>query len=431
MKARLYFFIVVSFLILLEYIGYFLSKGYSVLITCILALAANMFYTIMMRLKYRKRLPPHAPNYRPFVSVIIPAKNEGKVIETTVREMMKLKYHNKDGTPNYELMVIDDASTDDTLAKLEELKKEYPNLRTHHREQVKNPNKAKVLNDVFPKCNGEIHAIFDADGRVEPDFLEKIIPYLSEPEVGGVQAQKRISNESLSDLTAAQDDELIMLMSISKNQDLADGAVDMRGNGMVVKKEAVIASGMWNENALTEDLDMSTRMMMNNWTVRYCPDIIVKEEAVTTIIALYKQRKRWAEGGIRRYLDYWVHFLKPNVSIVKKLDAFSFFFTFYFPIWFFIGLLYTIFGTILTGELKIAVVLYLAGILAIILTVNTFVGLNQAGIKKKRKLFYRTMRSLIFNFHWMIVIPVISFRILFSWKQAEWGKTEHGAHEAH
>ncbi|MEK7434766.1 MAG: glycosyltransferase family 2 protein [Cyanobacteriota bacterium] len=399
------------------------------MITCIIALALNLFYTIMVKIKYKKRMPPHAPNYRPFVTVIIPAKNEGKVIEATVREMMKLKYHTSDGNPNYEMMVIDDASTDDTLAKLEELQKEYPNLRTHHREQVKNPNKAKVLNDVFPKCNGEIHAIFDADGRVEPDFLEKIIPYLSEPEVGGVQAQKRISNETLSDLTAAQDDELIMLMSISRNQDLADGAVDMRGNGMIVKRDAVKASGMWNENALTEDLDMSTRLQLNNWSVRYCADIVVKEEAVTTVLALYKQRKRWAEGGIRRYLDYMPQFFKPNMSIIKKLDMFSFFFTFYFPIWFFIGLLFSIFGSLLTGELKIAVVIYLTAILATILTINTFVGLNQAGIKKKRRLIYRTGRSLIFNMHWMFIIPIISFRILFSWKQAEWGKTEHGGHE--
>lgn len=401
------------------------------MIACIFALVANLIYTITSKLKYKKRLPPNAPNFRPFVSVIIPAKNEQNVIESTVREMMKLKYHNKDGNPNYEIMVIDDASTDKTLEKLHELQKEYANLRVHHREPVVKPSKAKVLNDVIDKCAGDIHAIFDADGRVDPDFLEKVIPYLSEPNVGGVQAQKRISNEEISDLTAAQDDELIMLMSISRNQDLSDGAVDLRGNGMVVKREAVKASGFWNETALTEDLDMSTRMMINNWVVRYCADIIVREEAVTTIPALYKQRQRWSEGGIRRYLDYLPYFFKSNVSIVKKLDAFSFFFTFYFPVWFFIGLLFTIFGTIIKGELKIAVVLYLALVLGTILTVNTFIGLNQAGVKKKRRLFYRTMRSVIFNSHWMFIIPIVAFKILFSWKASEWTKTEHHGADSH
>lgn len=390
---------------------------------------------VIAKLKYKKRQTPYAPDFRPFVSVIVPAKNEEKVIENTVRALMQLSYHNNNGEPNYELMVVDDASTDKTLEILTSLQSEFPNLRTHHRDQVPNPSKAAVLNDILDKCKADIQVIFDADARVSPDFLERIIPYLSDPQVGGVQAQKRISNPDVNELTAAQDDEMIMLMSLGENQDLAEGAVDMRGNGMIVRRTAVKDVGGWNENALTEDLDMSARLHLNQWKVRYCPDIYVFEEAVLNLKALYKQRKRWSEGGIRRYLDYLPEFFKPvnpvpelfdlQPTIIKRLDMIAFFLAFYFPIWFFIGLSISIIGTILSGELKIAIVVYFFILFAILMMFNTYFGLRKAGLKKKRKLLYRTLRSMIFNSHWLVVMPIISFKILFSWKKTAWVKTEH------
>ena len=104
---------------------------------------------------------------------------------------------------------------------------------------------------------------------------------------------------------------------------------------------------------------------------------------------------------------------------------FAFFLAFYFPIWFFIGILFSVIGTIQSGEPKIAVVVYFFILIAFVMMINIYIGLNKAGVKKKRRLFYRTLRSSIFNIHWMIVIPVISFKILFSWKRTAWVKTEH------
>jgi 1,2-diacylglycerol 3-beta-glucosyltransferase len=433
MKARFFFLVIVALLCGIEYVGYYLSRGYSVLIACMIFMAVNVFYTIIAKARYRKRSTPYVPDFKPFVSMIVPAKNEEKVIADTVREMMKVVYHNSDGTPNYELMVIDDASTDRTLDILKELQNEYPNLRVHHRDQVPNPSKAAVLNDVLDICKGEIQAIFDADARISPNFLQRIIPYMYDPKVGGVQAQKTISNADVNWLTGAQEDELIMLMSIGENQDLAEGAVDMRGNGMIVKRSAVKDVGGWNEKALTEDLDMSARLHLNKWDVRYCPDIAVMEEAVVSVKALYKQRKRWAEGGIRRYLDYLPEFFEPNTPLVKKLDMFAFFLAIYLPIWLFIGLLFSIFGSIQSGELKIAVVVYFSVLLAIVLMINTFIGLRNSGLRKKRRLFYRTIRSTLFNAHWLIVMPIVSFKILFQLKPTAWVKTEHhgaGDHSA-
>lgn len=428
MKERILFFFIVAILCTVEYYNYYLDKGYAIVVAVMLIIGINVLNMMRAKLKYRERKQPFSPEFRPFVSMIVPAKNEEKVIAETVREMMKVVYHNSDGTPNYELMVVDDASTDSTLKILQDLQNDYPNLNIHHRDQVPNPSKAAVLNDIIDKCKGEIQAIFDADARIAPNFLERVIPYLSDPKVGGVQAQKKISNPDINELTEAQEDEMIMLMSIGENQDLAEGAVDMRGNGMIVKRAAVKDVGLWNENALTEDLDMSARLHLNNWDIRYCPDIDVREEAVTTIKSLYKQRKRWAEGGIRRYLDYMPYFLQSDTNSLKKLDMISFFLSFYFPIWFFIGLLFSIFGIIESGDFKIALVVYFFILFAFVTMANTFIGLKKSGVKSKRTLVYRTLRSALFNSHWLIVMPVVSFKILFSWKKTAWVKTEHHGH---
>lgn len=428
MKARILFFIIVASFCIIEYYNLYLARGYAIVIACMLIIGVNVLNMSRAKLKYKERKQPYTPEFRPFVSMIVPAKNEEKVIAETVREMMKVVYNNNDGTPNYELMVIDDASTDSTLKILQDLQNDYPNLKVHHREQVPHPSKASVLNDVIDKCKGDIQAIFDADARIYPNFLERVVPYLYDPKVGGVQAQKKISNPDINELTGAQEDEMIMLMSLGENQDLAQGAVDMRGNGMIVKRSAVKDVGLWNEDALTEDLDMSARLHLKNWDIRYCPDIDVREEAVTTIKALYKQRKRWAEGGIRRYLDYLPYFAAASTPLFKKLDMYSFFLSFFFPIWFFIGLVFSIIGTIQSGELKVALVVYFFILFALVMMVNTFLGLKKAGVKKKRSLFYRTLRSAVFNSHWLIVMPVIAFKILFSWKKTAWVKTEHHGH---
>lgn len=423
-KSRLFFLLIVFILFTLEYLSFKLSQAYVILIACMLLVGIYVFYMILAKARYKERRTPFAKKFRPFVSIVIPAKNEAMVIGDTVSEMLKIIYHNSSGLPNYELIIVDDASTDDTWAILKKMKGDFPNLIIHHREPVPHPSKASVLNQITDNCRGEIIAVFDADAKISQDFLERIVPYLYDPKVGAVQAQKRISNADFNELTAAQEDEMIMLMSLGENQDLAEGAVDLRGNGMILKKAAIKDVGGWNEEALTEDLDMSTRLHLNNWDIRYCPDITVFEEGVTNLKNLLKQRKRWAEGGIRRYLDYLPKFFEAGVPLVKKLDLFAFFLSFYFPIWFFVGLLFSFTTSIFSGQIKIALVVYFFFLFSFLMSVNVFMGLYQSGEKKRSSMIYRTIRSVIFNAHWLVVIPIISFKLLFVWKKSRWDKTE-------
>lgn len=425
LRDRIFLFIVILILLGIEWLDYNISKNSAILAALILIVGGYMLYLPITKLRYIERRTPYAPNYRPFVSIIIPAKNEAKVIEATIREVMKIVYHKSDGTPNYELIVANDGSTDETPEILDRLSKEYTNLKPYHRKPVKRSSKAAVLNEVTPMCKGEVICVFDADSRVKPNFLERIIPYLSDEKVAAVQAQKRISNPNYNNLTAAQDDELFMLMAIGEGQDLAEGAVDLRGNGMLIKKEVLLSVGGWTEDALTEDLDMSTKLHTSNWLIRYCPEISIYEEATTTIKAFLKQRRRWIEGALRRYLTYFTKIIGNNVSLIKKVDMFSFFFTFIFPLWFFIDVIYMTYYILSGGTFRISMVMYMLIVLFVIGIIQSVVGLKRAEVHGKRKILLRSLRNVIYTFHWFPVVIFVSFKIIFSLKPSEWDKTDH------
>ncbi len=106
---------------------------------------------------------------------------------------------------------------------------------------------------------------------------------------------------------------------------LVGGAVELRGNGQLVKREALVDVGGWNNNSITDDLDLSMRLLIHRYDIKFCPDTAVYEEGVVNFRALFRQRRRWAEGSIRRYLDYLIPLQFPShASLVERFDIFSF-----------------------------------------------------------------------------------------------------------
>ena len=425
LRYKLFLLFVILFLFILEWVGENFTRGYVVWITACGLIAGYMIYLNAIRIHYKERQTPYAPTFKPFVSIIISAKNEEKVIEKTIKEMAKIVYHKSDGTPNYELYIVDDGSTDKTLEQAQGLIKEYPQLKVYHRAPRERSSKAAALNEVFSHCKGDVFCIFDADARVTPNFLERIIPYFVDPKVGAVQAQKRVSNPKVNFLTAAQDDELLTLKSLEEGKDLAESAAELKGNGMLVRKAALESVNGWNENALTEDLDMSTRLHLNNWAIRYCPEIEVLEEAITEFKPFFRQRRRWAEGGIKRYLDYFIPLMTSNIPLAKKVDVIVFFLTFIIPIWFLIDLGFIIKNFITDGVFRPSLFAIIMIALLGVIILNVSIGLYKAGVKNIFSLMLRTLRNTIYILHWIPVFIYTSFVIMVSFKAPDWRKTEH------
>jgi len=274
---------------------------------------------IMGILPRRPSVPPRG-GYHPFISVIVPARNEQHVIAETVRCLCSLEYTAPDGRPHFEIIVVDHRSTDRTPQVLE-------TLRRNHQFTVVRPTpddgvgKAVALNVGLAASRGDAICVFDADARVEPDFLTRLVPHLGEPGVAGVQARKLVYEGRRNLLTQAQDDDYFVFQTLTqRSRNRIGGAVILTGNGLVTRRDALEAVGGWNESALTEDIDLTIRYALRGWNVHYCEDVVVWEEAVPTWKGLIQQRTRWSEGSLRCLFDHGPALVRAPMPWRKRVD---------------------------------------------------------------------------------------------------------------
>ncbi|HET7265450.1 MAG TPA: glycosyltransferase family 2 protein [bacterium] len=258
--------------------------------------------------------------FRPFVSIVVPARNEEHVIADTVRCLCALDYRDDFGARAFEVIVVDHRSTDRTGQLLETLRRElaFAVVRPSVEDGV---GKAVALNVGLAAARGEAICVFDADARVAPDFLARLVPHLARPGVAGVQARKLVYDGGGNLLVRAQDDDYFVFQTLTQRaRHRLGGAVILTGNGLVTRRDALEAVGGWNEDALTEDIDLSVRYALRGWTVHYCEDVVVWEEAVSTWRALIQQRTRWSEGSLGCLFEYAGAMLRAPVPWRKRID---------------------------------------------------------------------------------------------------------------
>ncbi|HML06193.1 MAG TPA: response regulator [Methanobacterium sp.] len=280
-------------------------------------------YGVMLALvSLKKQSPPVPFDELPLVSIMVPAHNEEYTINRCVKTLSKLDYH-VEGKPNYEIVVINDGSTDKTGEILNRLKNEYESLRIVTRKPPRSgKGKGYVLNDGLEVCNGEIVAVFDADARVGPDFLKIIIPYLNEDGVEGVQARVRMYNRDENILTAMQELEFAVFGNvILRAKDIMGKNAFLGGNGQIATKRAIKEIGGWDGVAVTEDLNMSIKLIMDGYKIRYCGDAVVYQEAVPQWNLFFRQRVRWATGNLETLFVYLTKIMNAPIPLYKKIDS--------------------------------------------------------------------------------------------------------------
>ncbi|MBD0334703.1 MAG: glycosyltransferase family 2 protein, partial [Cyanobacteria bacterium Co-bin13] len=256
----------------------------------------------------------------PYVSVLVAAKNEESVITKLVDALCNLDYP----TCRYDLWIIDDNSSDRTPEVLSRLAQEYPQLHVVRRPAGATGGKSGALNEVWPNTRGDLVAVFDADAQVPADLLRRVVPYFAQENVGAVQVRKAIANAGANFWTRGQQAEMA-LDSYFQQQRIAVGGIgELRGNGQFVRREAIEHCGGWNEETITDDLDLTMRLHLNGWDIQFCLHPAVREEGVTHAVALWHQRNRWAEGGYQRYLDYWRLIAQNRMTPGKSFDLFVF-----------------------------------------------------------------------------------------------------------
>ncbi len=358
----------------------------------------------------------------PSVSLLVAAKNEEAVIGNLVKMLCNQDYP----VDRYEVWVIDDHSTDRTPLVLEHLAKEYRQLKVLRRGANGVGGKSGALNQVLSLTRGEIVGVFDADAQVPPDMLRRVCPSFERHQVGAVQMRKAIANPSLNFWTRGQMAEMA-LDSYFQEQRIAIGGIgELRGNGQFVRRAALEHCGGWNEETITDDLDLTIRLHLDRWDIEFLIFPPVYEEGVTSAKALWHQRNRWAEGGFQRYLDYWRLLVSNRMGTLKSIDAFSFLLTQYIlPAAAVPDCLMAI------ARNRLPILSPITGMTFILFLMGMFVGLRR--IRKEEKLtasvffvtLLQTLRGVLYMFHWMVIIAATTARMSVRPKRLRWIKTVH------
>lgn len=235
----------------------------------------------------RKGCVVTADDYKPAVTILIAAFNEQDHIEQTVEGCLTIDYE------NYEIVIVDDGSTDETPQKL----KPYVDAgKIRVVRKRLNEGKAMALNDFIPYAEGEIILTIDADAIPDPQILQRLVPHFKSPRVGAVTGNPRVANRR-SFLGKIQAIEFASIVSLQRRGARTWGKLlTMSGVVGAFHKMALLDVGMYSPDMATEDIDLTWKLQLRNWDIRYEPRAIVWMRVPVSFRGLWHQRRRWSKG---------------------------------------------------------------------------------------------------------------------------------------
>jgi biofilm PGA synthesis N-glycosyltransferase PgaC len=225
----------------------------------------------------------------PFISIVIPAYNEGILIQSSVRSLLAVDY------PNYEILVVDDGSTDDTYACAMEIAR----AETHVRIRVftkPNGGKSDALNVGMARARGEFILNMDGDTLLNSQALRKCIRHFDDPQIGAVAGNIKVYNrENL--LTRMQSLEYIEGLAMArKAQSYARVCNVIPGPLGMFRKSALMQVCGYDHDTFAEDCDLTLKLLRVGWHIAYEPAAIAWVETPSKVLDLIKQRYRWSRG---------------------------------------------------------------------------------------------------------------------------------------
>ncbi len=256
---------------------------------------------LFFSLRREGRGEPELEEY-PFFSVIIPAHNEEDIIEETVRSLRNLDY------PHYEVIVVNDGSTDATRAILDGLVVENPGwLRVIHLKP--NSGKAKALNTGITFSKGPFLLTLDADCILDPKALKWMAWHLvTFPRVGAVTGNPRVRNRTtlMGKIQVGEYSSIIGM--IKRTQRILGKVLTVSGVIAAYRKSALLDCGLFDADTVTEDIDITWKLQKKFWDIRYEPRALGWVLVPETLKGLWRQRVRWAQGGVevlKKHVNLW------------------------------------------------------------------------------------------------------------------------------
>ena len=284
-------------------------------------MAINVFLSVGGFLYYYKmeRQDPNIPlEEYPFVSVMVPAHNESAVIQRTVRALLRFDYP----ADRYEIIVINDNSSDDTAEKLAAVQAEHPDRKlvvVNTDNQLGGKGKSNALNIGFSVAKGTVLAIYDADNTPEPRALRILVEHLMADEsLDAVIGKFRTRNRNASLLTRFVNIETLAHQCMNQaGRWFYFGLCTIPGTNFVIHRHIIEKIGGWDPQALSEDTEISFRIYRMGYKIRQVPQAVTWEQEPFRLDIWMKQRTRWAMGNLYVLMNNFKYVFDPHAGKMR------------------------------------------------------------------------------------------------------------------
>jgi cellulose synthase/poly-beta-1,6-N-acetylglucosamine synthase-like glycosyltransferase len=250
----------------------------------------------------------------PLLSIVVPVKNEERVIGRLLDALLKLTYP----ADKKEIIIVEDGSTDGTLniclkytrkpgAKVKVLHKPFSN------------GKPSALNYGVKYAKGEIIGIFDADSVPSHDALLNVCKYFEDPAVAAVQGRTLSINSEENMLTKfISYEDAVWCETYLRGKDVLNLFVHLKGNCQFLRRDVLERLKGFDEGVLSEDMEVSARLTERGYRIKYASDVRCWQESPSSLGQLFKQRTRWYRGTMEVAFKYGKLITKFNR---KNFDA--------------------------------------------------------------------------------------------------------------
>jgi cellulose synthase/poly-beta-1,6-N-acetylglucosamine synthase-like glycosyltransferase len=287
-------------------------------------LASLLQYSLIgfhsFRQHYRKLKP-----YYPRTTVIVPAWNEGAVVGATIDHLVGMDYP----ADRLHVVVVDDASTDETPDVVRAKEAQYPGRVKHLRRERGGEGKAHTLNHgiayVLSDNWAEAVLVIDADVLFQKDALRKMTRHLSDPTIGAVTAYIKEGTPYGNYLTRFIAFEYITAQAAARRaQNVLGVLACLAGGAQLHTRDNLVAmGGRIDTSSLAEDTVTTFKTQINRRRVEFEGNAVVWAEEPSDLDGLWKQRLRWGRGNVQislQYLSMWGR----NRGAFQKLGSLPF-----------------------------------------------------------------------------------------------------------
>ncbi len=284
-----------------------------------------------------RRSAPVESDSLPFVSILVPAYNESETVVAAIQSLIHLDY------PAYEIIFIDDGSSDDTYAKALPVAGKYARCAV---QVFTKPNGGKwsALNFAYKKAKGDLLLFVDADSGLARDALKVMVPRLLNPGIAAVSGQVTIRNR-VNMLTRFQSIEYLLGNGGMRTALSALGVVTVVPGPIGLYKREILeeirnlpgnqpkevtirkpgdAFGPLSDETFAEDFQLSLSTLALGGRIVYEPRAFAYTKCPEDVSALMNQRYRWFRGTWQVYAIYWRqlrHLKKEKIRYLPTIMA--------------------------------------------------------------------------------------------------------------